>query len=292
MAKYDLPSYRPSGGLNPLSLALFAALAVAGIAAAFVYQLLMNWIPIIQLKFLATLGFGAALGAGAMFSVNRGHLRNKLVAAVLTLAVSGTALAASYYWDYRRALSQIADKEEGTTVDQLKEELPLGKYLELKKKMGWKMKRGGSVEGGMVTFLWVLEAVMVLGLAAFMGVGASMGTYCEKCKRWCESHAFAVWGRTQGDAEPFIKSGDLGALAGIEGGGTDRSVNLTFTLEACTGCRDTGFLTVEEKRVSHDKKGRQKTHGVTLIHDAILSAEQLARAADRVGAVQGQKLPG
>ncbi len=292
MAKRNLPSYKASGKLGPLTLALFAGVAVGAIVGAVIYQLIMNWIPIIQIKFLATLAFGGGLGAAAMFAVHRGHCRNALVAGVLALAVAGLGLFASHYWNYQSAISDIIDKQPNVTSADIKADLPFGKYLDLRKEMGWSMKRGGKVEGGMVTFLWILEALIVVGLAGFMAAGAAAKPYCESCQKWCDDKSYTIWGVTSADANPLIERGDLTALADISGKDNNPTVNLTFKVEACPSCTNTGFLTLHEKRVTTDKKGRRQEKGAKLLSSVTLTAEQLAHARDRASFAQGQKLPG
>ncbi|MCU1278207.1 MAG: hypothetical protein JWM53_1753, partial [bacterium] len=107
-------SYRASGRFNPLTLALFAGAIVAGAAVAWIYQLLMTWIPYIYADVVLCGGFGAALGVAGMYAVRRGHCRNRVVALVLALPLALVAVGASYYWSYQSTLSTIAEKN-GTT---------------------------------------------------------------------------------------------------------------------------------------------------------------------------------
>jgi hypothetical protein len=277
MAKHNLPCYRSSGRVSPLTLALFAGVIAGSLVAACIYQQLMNWIPFIQLKFIMTFAFAGGIGAGAMWAVKRGHCRNALVAGVLALVASAAGVAASHYYNFTRS--------------EFGEQLSFGEYLEARRDTGWKMSRGGKVDGPMVTILWALEGLIVAGIAGFMSAGAAGNAYCEKCGTWCEDKSYTVWGVSSADAEPLIQRGDLTALADISGKSGDANVNLTFAVASCPRCNDTGFLTLHEKRTSTDKKGRQQQKGNKLLALAVLTPEQLTHARERASFSQGQKLP-
>jgi hypothetical protein len=289
MAKHDLPTYRPSGGLSPLVFVFALGALVAGGLLAFVYQGLLNWIPIIQLKFLATFGFGGALLGSLSWLTHAGHCRNRPVAYLLALVIGAGALYASYWWDWRWQTANIA-KDEAIAVEQVREELPLGQYLTLKKKSGWKMKRGGSVTGGMVTFLWGIEALLVLGMAVW---GAHLGAgspYCEKCGAFCREEGYNVWGVGEGSVAPLFARRDLTAVALVtpEGEGI-ANTSLNLTLATCPKCPQTGFLTVKEKTVVA-KKGKQQETERTLVAHAVLRPEERQAAEERLRAITGQKL--
>src|SRR5689334_7006858 len=113
MAKYPLPSYRPSGKLKPITIALFAGGLVAGCVVAVVYQQLVRWIPYIYVNLLLVAGFGGALAGAGWKAVKWGHCRNWIVASFLALIMAGVALSASYWWDWQQTLSAVADKNPG-----------------------------------------------------------------------------------------------------------------------------------------------------------------------------------
>ena len=293
MAKYALPTYKPSGKLKPLTFALFLGGIAAGCVVAVVYQQLIRWIPYIYVNFVLVCGFGGALGVAGWQMVKLGHCRNKVVAAVLALLMGGVALGASYWWDWQRALSDVAEKETGVTREELAQEITFSRFLELKKATGWKIGKtssSGGITGAGVTTLWVLEALIVLGIA--LGVTASKAgePYCEKCGRWCNPHAFFLSHTSRADADPYLQKGDLGGLTQINGRAeADPNVSLHFTVTSCGGCTDTAFLTVAEQTIKQTKK-QTNTTKVTLIDHAILPPGQRELAVDRAQAAVGQKL--
>ena len=104
-------TYRASGRLGPLTIAYFAAAIVAAAGAAWLYQMLMTWIPYIYVNLVLCGLFGAGLGAAGAFAVRRGHCRNRLFAFVLTLPLAAAGLGASYYWAYESTLAKIAEQQ-------------------------------------------------------------------------------------------------------------------------------------------------------------------------------------
>jgi len=292
MAKYALPTYRASGKLKPLTLVLFIGALVAGCVVAVVYQTLLRWIPYIYVNFLLVCGFGFALGVAGWQAVKLGHCRNQLVAGMLAVAVGGGALATSYWWDWQRALSDLAEKEPGVSKAELAQEITFSRFLELKKQAGWKIgsSSSSSFNGGGVTAMWILEALIVLGIAVVATGAAAAEPYCERCRRWCKGNAFYVAGCSRADADPLLQQGDLGSLALIdERTGTDPNVSLHFTVTTCGGCSETAFLTVAEHTVKQTKK-QTSTTKVNLVTHAVLAPGQREQAVERVQGAVGQKL--
>jgi hypothetical protein len=252
-----------------------------GIVLAWPYQLLIRVIPIIQLSFLIVAGFGGALAYAGWWAVQKGHCRNRLVAGVLALGLAGVPLAASYYWEAKHIEEKVG------------EPMTIADALALKREAGWKIGHSGSpLNGSAVYAIWGGEALIVAGIVLF-GVMIGAGTpYCEKCGRWCAPRSFYVPGVGRADAEKHLAAGDLAGLAAIDPPPrADTSINLTFTVTACEGCREAVFLTVEEKKVTV-KKNKTNEAKKTIVKDAILPAGVREAALDRVGSLVGQKLPG
>jgi hypothetical protein len=289
MTKYALPRYRPSGRLKPTIFALFLAAIAGGCLVAFVYQTLLRWIPYVYVNALLVAGFGGVLGFAGHQAVKRGHCRNRALAAVLALALAGVSLAASYYWDWQHALSVIAEKNPGLDKAAIADEITFSRFLELKKESGWKLK-SSTFNGGGVTFIWVVEALLVFGLAIFITDVAAAEPYCEKCGRWCEGRQFQLPGTSRADADGYLAQGQLGPLTQINGrADADPHTSLHFTVTTCAGCADTGFLTVAEQQIQQKKKQTQTVRR-ELVRHAVLTPADRELAVDRVQSAIGQKL--
>ena len=87
--------YRHSGHTPVASLLLAGALGiVAGVVLAVVYAYLIEVVPFIKLRFLATMGFGAGVGALTAAIAKAGKVRSTAV----VLALVGVVTLVAYYF--------------------------------------------------------------------------------------------------------------------------------------------------------------------------------------------------
>jgi hypothetical protein len=212
-----------------------------------------------------------------------------MLAVILALPLGAVPLAASYWWEYDYVVGKIADKESVTKAE-VRDQLTFGQFLDLKKKVGWKVK-SSTVNGAMVWLVWLVEAGLVMGFAVGITVGAVREPYCEKCNAWCVKEGYAVWGVTGDEAQPLIERGDVAALVGIAAGGTagDTRGNLTMEIAHCPSCKESAYLTIVHKwSVMKGKQPQEKKR--TLLTHATLLGEARETALGRLSDVTGQKL--
>jgi hypothetical protein len=237
---------------------------------------------------LLVAGFGGALGFAGWKAVKLGHCRNRVLAMVLAVPLAGVPLAASYAWDWQHAISTIQEKNPGLSRGDIAEEVTFTRFLEIKKEAGWKMK-SSTMNGGMVTFIWIVEGLTVFALAFFITGAAAADPYCEKCGKWCKGHTFQVPGTTRADADPYLSQKKLGDLVQIESRGGDPNSSLHFTVTTCEGCPETAYLTVAEQQIQQKKKQTQ-TVKHELVRHAVLGGSDREHAVYRAQAAVGQKL--
>jgi hypothetical protein len=90
-------------------------------------------------------------------------------------------------------------------------------------------------------------------------------------------------GLRRADADPLIQSGDLDSLIGLPmPPEPDVRVALAMTANLCPSCKETGFLTVEEKQVVAQKRGKPQEKTTELVRNAILRADQRQKFLDRL----------
>ncbi|HXU72532.1 MAG TPA: hypothetical protein VN947_24585 [Polyangia bacterium] len=291
-------TYRSSGKLGSLTIAYFLAAIVAAAGVAWLYQMLMTWIPYIYVNLVLCGLFGAGLGVAGAFAVRRGHCRNRLVALALAVPLALGGVAASFYWAYQSTLSKIADAN-GATVADVRAEVPFSRWVEGRKQAGWTMSSSHSssssrnspdISGAGVLVIWAIEALAILGIAVLIVDTEASKPYCESCGRWCTAKPLSLGGLGQPDVEQAVQLGDLMPLVDIQvRGDGDGSRSLLMTGHICEGCSDTGFLSVDEKIVTRKKKQSQ-TKTVHLIRYALLSSPQRAAFVHRYNFAVGQKL--
>jgi hypothetical protein len=284
-----LQRYSPSGFFRPLAIVYFVAAIAAGCALAFVYQAIVRWISIVQLKMVVVLFFAFGLGFAGGWVMRAGHCRNRLLALLFALSLAGVPLAATYYWDYQLAGPghiRIRLGDHGVST-----EYTFRDYLEDRQRYGWSMKKGGTITGWGVLALWTLEGVVVFSAVLLMTVGVAGEPYCEKCGRYCASRGFKIAGVGREAVAPLLEAGALDRVIALEAapsGPSDRT--LWLSLSACPGCKSTGFLTVGEQHTT-TKKGKTSTSSATLISNAVLSTANREAVERRLTDAVGQKLP-
>ncbi len=258
-----LPRYQPSGFIRPTAVALFLAATVCAALVAWPYQLLVRWIPVIQLQWLGTVAFGAGLGFAAAWAIKTGHCRNMLLGVALALPLGLMAVAASHYWNWKQSAPDIEFKD----------------FIDARVEGGWNVSHNGgsssNSNGVIVWLVWAAEALTILGFVMAGAWKAVSAPYCERCNQWGSERKMVLRGLKRSDADPLLQAGDLDGVIGLTPPpDANVSVALLMTATTCPSCKDTGFLTVEEKQVIAKKKGKPQEKSVTLIKHAVLRADQ------------------
>ena len=284
---YKLETYRPSGFFRLTTILLFAAALVGAVLLAWVYQLLCRWIPIIYLNLLSCVGFAFAVGGAAMMAVRWGHCRNRALALILALPLAAGALAASYGWEYWRVLGEVAEANPGVARADIEAQVTFRRFIELKTEAGWNVGHGGSggspLNGFWVFLVWGSEALIILGGGLGMAWFGASNPYCERCNRWGEARELRLLYLSRSDVDPLLAAGDLGGLitARAPDPPADTSVAIVLRATLCPACAETGFLSVEESRVTTTKKGKLEEKKTSLVKHAVLRADQRKRFVDQ-----------
>ena len=175
-----------STGKTPF-LGLLAGIA-AGTASALVMSVIYAYgtiyIPIVQIEFLLTALFGAAIGASTAGVMHRFKVRSRFV------IVSWAVLLGIFGW----AFSWLPWVFE--TFRSL--EIPLAEMLQpfflvqaidqVYENGTWSIGSSSTtaVSGVMLGIVWVAEAATIIGLSTLVGVNMSADrVFCEKCESWC-----------------------------------------------------------------------------------------------------------
>jgi hypothetical protein len=290
MAAQNVARYQPSGFFRPTTIVGFAAAIVVAALLAWLYQLLARWIPIIYLNILLCIGFAACVGGLGMFAVRAGHCRNRAVALVLALPLAGGAVAATYYWDYQHLLSVAQEKFPDVSRDEIRRELTFRRYLDGKQETGWSVSSHGGtgtqMNGVVVLVVWGIEALIIGVLGVMMAWIAAGDPYCERCNRWTDEKKLTLPGIGREAVDPLLERADLSAVVALTPPAEPADpVALAFTVKLCPACRETGFLTIEEKRLIAKKKAKPEEKSTELVTHAVLRADQRAQLERRIATV-------
>ena len=258
--------YKPSGSVGVLTWPLLLVGILLMVALAFLYQLLLEWIPFIYVNVLMTLGMGLAAGMTATFVIKTGHCRSLLLATLIGLSLGTTALVAKFLWQYRAAFNA-----------GLFESFP--EHILRRVNGGWMVGRGnGAPLSGMFVYLvWLIEAGIVFYFGWTMSRAAAKEPYSEKMNLWAdEAESVMLLPITSEEMVHQIKSAtSVEELLEIPIPKTDESAKVAqYIVNSIPGQEmEDAYLTVKTIEYSINKKGEQETKETTLVENAVLSSE-------------------
>ncbi|MCB9893241.1 MAG: hypothetical protein H6839_02180 [Planctomycetes bacterium] len=260
--------YQPTGRFSPLVFFIVPLFGLAGgFATAWLYALLVDWIPYIVLSIGLTVVFGLGLGLIAAFGLRLGKCRNHKLAMGLGAMVGILGLAASYYWAFQFVKADVEKDpmfaEQGLTIG-------FTDYLDARVETGWQVtsgrgsgtgpgmseEKGLNFSGVMVYIVWLIEAAIVIGAAAVAPLGLVTRPYCEGCDGWARRTKLGTIGSVHGNQ--LSNAARAGDWQGIVRPAIDRSsqVRAEVTLYSCPAGNEPMYVTITLKWT--EKNGRRK----------------------------------
>lgn len=232
--------YEESGKVPPIGPVL--ALAAGGIVAAilsFVYAYAINFIPFIYLNFMLTLGLGAAVGFSIANGAKFGKIRNQN--AVIGLSVIGGLVTLYFAWAFT-----IYVWTESTLL--VFNPLELWSFIQIIAEEGvWSIK-GSTPTGAALYGVWGIEAAMIIGATAIIGLGAYPSIpYCESCDKWAEEKELTNRLGHPEDFEAFVKgleSKNFEVLTSLRNVPANTPVRLKVEIMDCSSCTKVHYLTI------------------------------------------------
>lgn len=283
-------TYRPSGRFGALTFPLLIVGLFASAALAFVYQLLLDLIPLIYISFLITLGLGFAIGIAGAMTVSGGKIRNVLFAGGIGILMTLTALGAKYYFQYRSIVAefvtdemqqqQIPAAQRAEVEEAVMQSLTFVRHLQLRADIGWQIGRGGGlpIEGGFVYLIWLIEAGVVGYLGVKIPVARAREPYSEKLDAWAnEAEIVMTLPITSVEMIAKIRAAtSVEELLTIPIPQTDESHQFAvYTVNSIEGEElEDAYLSVELITLSVNSKGEQEKTEEPLVKHAILSSTQ------------------
>ena len=293
--KWEQPvfqTYKPSGRCGFLTIPLIFLAIGATIPLAFVYQLVLNFIPIIYVNFLATMGMGYALARIGIFVVQSGKVRNLLVTGALAVTLVFSALGAKFFFQYRAMLDEfttqvmqsekIEDSHREEVRAELAKELTFVKHIQLRTENGWNLGRGGQngapVNGLFVYLVWIIEAGVVLYFCVPKTYASAGLPFSEKLNAWAsELNAVMVLPVTSEEMVSKIRAAaSVDELLEIPIPKTDQSNQFAiYKVNSIAGQEmEDAYLSVSLLTLSVNNKGEQVRAEAPLVQNAVLSRQQ------------------
>ena len=223
--------YESSGKYSPLSFVLWIVLAITALPIlAVIYAYAIWYIPIPYINFFITAAFGFLIGVViSMVVLKIGKVRNGKLAFVFCFFGALTALYIHWaVWvDLAFNISGTMGTEDigiatsnmniGEVISLILQPTALFSFMSEINEVGvWGIK-GGTVKGGFLTFIWVVEIALTVIVALSFGTGQSSKPFCEEENAWFDENELKPISHFE-DAEALVKalaSGDLEGLGSM-----------------------------------------------------------------------------
>ena len=266
--------YTPSGRFSPLSFLLWIVAAlIAFPLLALVYAYAIWYIPIPYLNFFITGIFGVLVGVViSRFVIRMGKVRNGKLAFVFCLF--GALTAAYFHWAVWVDLAfNISGTIGGDDIGVATSNIKFGEVLslvlspaglfelmgEINKVGVWGIK-GGTVSGGFLTFIWVVELLMIVVATLVVGTGQASKPFCEEENTWFEENELNPVASI-GDGAALVKALSIGDMDVI-----DSSLNPAGDIKAESHAKITlydaksgeNFVSIENEIAKTNDKGEVK----------------------------------
>lgn len=175
-------------GRTPIVGLIFGVMAgaAAALLLSVIYVLGTIFIPIIQIEFMLTLAFGAAIGGATGFVMHLFKVRSTLVVAAVSFCLGVFGWLVSWPpWIYSVFHQAGIDISPLDVINPL---FLMDALPEIYNVGTWSIGRSSTeaVSGLPLLAVWAIEAAMII--FASTGVGAMMGgdrVFCESCETWC-----------------------------------------------------------------------------------------------------------
>jgi len=266
-----LRPYRHSGkfGLGAL-LVLPLCAVVLGWPLGFAYGYLIKWIPFVYLNFFIVLGYGAALGAASDFLLKKCHVRNVVVAFVLTALVGVAAL----YFQWNGHVNALFDEASWLCPPG---DL-WGAMQFLYEHGSWSIGRHstGNVTGVILAGVWVCEAAGIVATILYFGTDSARTVpYCEKSRVWLdESKKYDTLAFFSDAAQQAaLAAGDIAPVIEARPREEGAMQFARLVLKHSPRCEEFFTLKVENVTLTTNKKGEVEEKTRELTKDLILPRE-------------------
>jgi len=267
-------TYRPSGKCTRKGIAVMVGLGLCGAIAACLVLHLLGRVVYIGVVFALLLGL--VTGGAVLFGVRLGKCRQPIAAGLVGLILGLGGYLALHYLNYASKLrnfertveSQLGDKSSDTKLVNalvrkcMSEQwggVGFGAYLK-----GWRQ--------GLSRVFWLVEVLLVAGLAAVVPFLAAHDAFCDGCDQWCDHMEIVVGPLSARDAIlEACHPENLKDLAKIERVSANVS-RCVVDLDFCPVCKETGFVTVR----TFEEGGAASTKETEVLSEVVVSGKQVA----------------
>ncbi|MDP6634526.1 MAG: hypothetical protein QGG42_06490 [Phycisphaerae bacterium] len=270
MKNMNDPFYRHSGRFGPVGMMIMLGLgAASGIVSGAIYGALIYWSPIIYLNLIGTIGAGFATGGAVYLGAVIGKVRSPIFCGLGGVIAGCAALWAAWVgWIY--AYSAHGD----TAVILLKPCYIWNTMAAIGREGVWGFVSSNPVKGLELYGIWIVEAVTIVGGAAYIAYVRVLGKpFCERCRRWAGKKTTLPELRPPQNARVLdgLLTGDVSGILTL-GCGREGGVHIQVEVRGCGTCDETHIANISVVAESIDKKGNTETKTTHLVKNLRLSA--------------------
>jgi hypothetical protein len=261
--------YKESGKVPPAGAVI--ALVLGSLAAAIlsvIYAYATNYIPIIYLNFLLTIGLGAGVGFAVGKGAEIGKIRSKKIVIILSVLVALVAsyaawVTAVYLWMGSELL--------------LLNPLDLFEMIQIAAEEGvWSFK-GSTPTGAALYGVWAVEIIVIIGGAAMAGLRAYPSEpFCESCDKWTKQKELTNHLDHPEDLEAFVKAleaKNFDPLTVLRNAGLGNPIHLKVGLLDCPSCPKVHYLTITLIVATIKDDGKVETEETILVENLSIDAK-------------------
>jgi len=270
-------TYHLSGNVEPMGVIFGCAAGLAaGFPLAFVYAWGIIQIDEQKMAAIATLVYGAALGAAPACAMKWGKVRNIMVASVVALATAAGSLYCSWaFW--AKNILKTFEQGEVDAFSLMQKPHSLWELVKLINEYGtWGTTKDSPTKGAELWAIWGLEALVVLGIAVTIAIVIlESQPFCESCKLWCSaSEKLFLWGgENPVPLQRCLETGDLSFIQKLSPGNA-KTTHLSAHLHSCPSCGGLNTLTLQHTLIKPAKSGKPKITHTTLGKKLLISHQE------------------
>jgi len=261
--------YEESGKVPSVGAGIALVLgSLSAVILSVVYAYASNFIPIIYLNVLLTIGLGLGVGFSVGKGAEIGKIRNQTIVIILSVIA---ALIASYFaWVttvYLWMGSQIL----------LFNPLDLWGVIQIASEEGvWSLK-GSTPTGGALYAVWGIETIIIIGGAAMSGLGTHPSQpFCESCDKWTKERELTNHLGHPEDFEAFVKAleaKNFDPLIVLRNADLGHPVHLKVDLIDCPSCPKVHYLTITLIVTTVKDDGKVEAEKTILIENLSIDAK-------------------
>ena len=271
MSSEIFESYRHSGKFEPKGplLALVTALTV-GFPSGFVYAYVMKWLPSVLLRIFGTAAFGVAFGLLILWLMRWGKVRSAPIAGLCGVVAGLVGLFFAWNGHVHAMFKNAPILNSPTAV--------LAAMSYLYENGSWALRGSGNVTGVVLAIVWVVEAVIIVGLSTLLPFSNILETpFCEKNQCWLneEKKIDTLDAFNDPEQQAAFKRGDLGPLVQARPRNSDSAAFARLTLKHSPQCDVFCTVRVENVTLKKDNEGNTVESKTELTRNLVLPQSML-----------------